>query len=182
MAGARVRPCQAWRRAERALDAWSAAEKAWSEVAEALRLFTPQGTLNTAERATGGCSSSLAAAVGRGLVQGAAVAGAAAIVGVPGRGGEGIAALPQPAELVSAAVRVEGLRRRPEELRGEGVSSGALRGVLLAAGLVLSLSGEAGVAGGCRSACVCCVGYGERRVWWSASTAWRGCNRVVTGR
>src|SRR5205823_14256363 len=28
---------QAWRRAERALDAWSAAEQVWSEVAEALQ-------------------------------------------------------------------------------------------------------------------------------------------------
>ena len=40
---------------------------------------------------------------------------------------------------------MEGLRRRPEQLRGEGMSSGALRGVLLAAGLVLSLSGAVGV-------------------------------------
>jgi hypothetical protein len=49
----------AWRRAERALDAWSAAEKAWSEVAEALRLFTPQGTLNSVERARGVIAAAL---------------------------------------------------------------------------------------------------------------------------
>jgi hypothetical protein len=57
----------------------------------------------------------------------------------------GIAAVSLPTAVVSAAVRVEGLRRRPEQLRGEGVSSGALRGVLLAAGLVLSWSGAVGV-------------------------------------
>jgi hypothetical protein len=56
----------------------------------------------------------------------------------------GIAALEQPAAVVSAAVRVEGLRRRPQALRGEEPSAAALRGVLLAAGLVLSLSGAVG--------------------------------------
>jgi hypothetical protein len=135
---------QAWRRAERALDAWSAAEKAWSEVAEALRLFTPQGTLNTAERAR----ALLAAALPR--LSDAAWSKVRRSLQRPqllaflDAAQQGIAALPLPAEVLAAAVRVEGLRRRPEPLRGEGVSAAALRGVLLAAGLVLSLSGEAG--------------------------------------
>src|SRR5207302_8657148 len=47
-------------------------------------------------------------------------------------------------ELLEAAVRVEGLRRQPAALRGAGERAAALRGVLLAAGLVLSLSGAAG--------------------------------------
>ena len=60
------------------------------------------------------------------------------------RAHEQLAALPVAVELREAAVLVEGLRRRPEGLRGEGPSAGALRGVLLAAGLVLSLAGPAG--------------------------------------
>jgi hypothetical protein len=52
--------------------------------------------------------------------------------------------LPVARELVAAAVRVEGLRRQPEAVQGKTVSAAALRGVLLAAGMVLSLSGEAG--------------------------------------
>jgi hypothetical protein len=52
--------------------------------------------------------------------------------------------LPVAAEVLAAAVRVEGLRRQPEALRGAGPSAAALRGVLLVAGLVLSLAGEAG--------------------------------------
>jgi hypothetical protein len=135
---------QAWRRAERALDAWSAAEKTWSEVAEALQLVTPQGTLNTAQRARALLAAVLPrlsdpawSKVRRSLQRPQLLAFLDAAQ-------QGIAALPQPAEVVSAAVRVEGLRRRPEQVRGEGVSSGALRGVLLAAGLVLSLSGEVG--------------------------------------
>lgn len=135
---------QAWRRAERAMDAWSAAEKAWSEVAEALRLVTPQGALNTAPRARALLAAALPqlsdaawSKVQRSLQRPQLLTFLEAAQ-------QGIAALPQPAEVVSAAVRVEGLRRRPEQLRGEGVSSGALRGVLLAAGLVLALSGAVG--------------------------------------
>jgi hypothetical protein len=57
---------------------------------------------------------------------------------------EHLAALPLPRELRQAAVRVEGLSRRPEVLRGEQPSARLARGVLLAAGLVLSLAGQAG--------------------------------------
>lgn len=135
---------QAWRRAERAMDAWSAAEQAWSEITEALQLFTPQGALNTVERARAQIAAALPrlsddawSKVRRSLERPQLLAFLAAAQ-------QGIAALPQPAEVVSAAVRVEGLRRRPEKVRAEGVSSGALRGVLLTAGLVLSLSGVVG--------------------------------------
>ena len=135
---------QAWRRAERALDAWSAAATAWSEVADALRLFTPQGSLNTAERARALIAAALprlsdpAWSKVRRLLQ------RPQLLTFLDAAQQGIAALPLPAEVRAAAVRGEGLRRRPEQLRGEGVSSGALRGVLLAAGLVLSLSGAVG--------------------------------------
>jgi hypothetical protein len=47
-------------------------------------------------------------------------------------------------EIREAAVQVEGLRRRPEAWRGEGSQAGVVRGLLLAAGLVLTLSGEIG--------------------------------------
>jgi len=135
---------QAWRRAERALDAWSAAEKAWAEVGEAVRLFTPQGALNSAERARGLLAAALprlsdpAWSKVRRLLQ------RPQLLTFLGAARQGIAALPLPAAVVSAAVRVEGLRHRPEQVRGPGASSGALRGVLLAAGLVLSLSGAVG--------------------------------------
>jgi hypothetical protein len=135
---------QAWRRAERALDAWSAAEKAWSEVAEALRLFTPEGILNSAERARAMIAAALPrlgdaawSKVRRSLQR-------PQLLTFLDAAQKALATLPLPAEVVAAAVRVEGLRRQPERLRGEGLSSGALRGVLLAAGLVLSLSGAVG--------------------------------------
>src|SRR5205823_10886722 len=45
-----------------------------------------------------------------------------------------------------AAIRAEGLRQRPEGLRGDEPSAAALRGVLLVTGLVLALSGAEGLA------------------------------------
>jgi hypothetical protein len=58
---------------------------------------------------------------------------------------EGLSSLPVAGELLAAAVPGEGLRRQPEAVRGEGVAAAALRGVLLTAGWVLSLSGATGL-------------------------------------
>ena len=136
---------QAWGRAERAMEAWSAAQRAWSEVAEALRLFTAQGSLNTAPQARAAIAAALPRLADAAWSKVRRLLQRPQLLTFLDEAHQGLAALPMPQELVAAAVRVEGLRRQPERLRGEGVSSGALRGVLLAAGLVLSLSGEAGV-------------------------------------
>ena len=53
-------------------------------------------------------------------------------------------ALPFPKDVTQAAVRQEGLRRRPELLRGEETSAAALRGVLLACAVVLAKAEEVG--------------------------------------
>ncbi len=127
---------KAWRRAERAMDAWSAAETAWEEVGAALRLFTPQGALNTRAEA----EAALQAALSR-------------LSGPPwgpqlltflDQARTGLSSLPVTGAALAAAVRVEGQRRQPAGLQGAGAAAAALRGVLLAAGLVLSLSGAAG--------------------------------------
>ena len=55
-----------------------------------------------------------------------------------------LAALPVPAEVRQAAVRQEGLRRRPELLQGESPRAAALRGVLLMCAVVLAKAGDAG--------------------------------------
>ena len=76
------------------------------------------------------------------------------------RAHEQLAALPVAAELREAAVQVEGLRRRPEGLRGEGPSAGgpAWRAVGRGAGAV------AGRAGGCGGA-----GAGARGAGWGVA-------------
>jgi hypothetical protein len=55
-----------------------------------------------------------------------------------------IESLPFPEEVKQAAVRQEGLRRRPELLQGESAQAAALRGVLLLCAVVLSKAGAVG--------------------------------------
>ena len=53
-------------------------------------------------------------------------------------------ALPVPAEVRQAAVRQEGLRRRPEALQGDSAQAAALRGILLVCAVILAKAGEVG--------------------------------------
>ena len=85
---------------------------------------------------------------------------------------EQLQALPVPAQLREAAVRVEGLRRQPERLRGTDEAAGALRGVLLACSLVLSLSGAAG----CQAVSLV---RGVLQGVWRASSLVEGVNSVL---
>ena len=135
---------RAWRKAEQALDAWSRAERAWAEVSRGVRLVTPEGNLNTRARAEAVIQAALPALVGPEWSKARRVLARPQLLTFLERAQEQVAAVSGPPELVAAAVQVEGLRRQPEELRGAGARAGALRGVLLAAGLVLTLSGEAG--------------------------------------
>ena len=136
---------KAWRRAERALDTWSAAEKAWGQVGSALRLFTPEGALNTRARAKAALQAALPRLSGPEWAKVRRQLQRPQLLTFLDLAREGLSSLPVTGEVLAAAVRVEGLRRQPERLRGADLQAGALRGVLLAAGLVLSLSGEAGV-------------------------------------
>jgi hypothetical protein len=135
---------RAWREAEEALDAWSRAEQAWTEVSRGVRLVTPEGQLNTRARAEAVIQTALPALAGPEWSKARRVLVCPPLLTYLDRVQEKLAAVSAPTEVVKAALQVEGLRRQPEGLRGEGTSAGALRGVLLAAGLVLTLSGQGG--------------------------------------
>jgi hypothetical protein len=134
----------AWRRAERTLDDYAAAEAAWGEVEGALRLFTPQGALNTRGRARAAIEAALPGLSGPAWAKVRRALERPQLLTFLDEASRGLSSLALPEELRAAAVRAEGLRQQPEVLRNEGPSAGALRGVLLAASLALSLSGEAG--------------------------------------
>ena len=137
---------QTWRRAEAAWDAWVEAGAIWAEVEAALRLFTPEGALNTRARAAAILAAALPRLTDPAWAKVQRLFQRPQLLTFLDQAQQGLAALPVAAELVAAAVRVEGLRRQPEVLRGEGPSARALRGVLLAAGWVLALSGATGSA------------------------------------
>jgi hypothetical protein len=134
---------QAWARAERAFDRWSAQERAFERLRRGLRLFTPEGELNTRERAEAEVRQALAGQAGPDWSRARQLLGPEAFTFLD-RVHEQLAALPLDPELRAAAVQVEGLRRQPQALRGESPQARALRGVLLASELVLALAKGAG--------------------------------------
>jgi hypothetical protein len=164
--------CHWWQVAERAWDRWSAHERAFERLRAGLRLFCPDGRLNTPARAEAEVRAALAELTGPEWSRlRARLAGPKAFTFLA-RVQEQLGALPVPAGLRQAAVRSEGLRQQPEGLRGEGEAAGALRGVLLACGLVLSLAGPAG-AGALASV------RGVLRGAWRASSLVEGLNSVL---
>ena len=162
---------QAWARAEAAFDRWAAYERALGRLRAGLRLFTPDGELNTPQRAEAETRAALAEMAGPGLAKVERGVGPEAFTSLR-RTHEQLAALPAAPELVAAAVQAEGLRRCPEALQGEGPRARARRGVLLAAGVVLALAGEAGQRA---QALVGGVLAGA----WRASSLAEGLNSVV---
>jgi hypothetical protein len=144
--GPAVRASFAWKKAEAAVDDWQAQERAWQEAKEALRLFTPAGELNTRRQA----AAALAEALPR-LPDGAFAKVKRRVQGPEmlnylGRARQQIEALPYPEGVKQAALRQEGLRRRPELLQGQSPRAAACRGVLLLCAVVLSKAGETGQA------------------------------------
>lgn len=136
----------AQRQATEAVEAAVAVENAWATVVDALRLFTPTGELNTRARAEGVIALALPllddplwAKTRRALTR-------PQLLTFLDSTHERLASLAVSPEVREAAVQAEGLRQRPERLPEGDPSSAALRGVLLVAGLVLSLSGPAGLA------------------------------------
>jgi hypothetical protein len=133
-----------WRQAGQAFDAWGQEERAWQRVAATLTLFGVDGSLPTRAQAEAVVAAARPDLTGPRWAKVRRALARPQLWTYLDRAHAQLAALPVAAELREAAVQVEGLRRRPGALREEGPSAAALRGVLLVAGLVLSLAGPAG--------------------------------------
>jgi len=138
----RVRTC--WAKANKAMDAWQARDRAWQKVKQAVQLVTPEGELNTRARA----EAQLAAVLPQ--LPDAEFAKAKRQLQQPqtltylDEVHRKLRALPVPAEIRAAAIRQEGLRRRPELLQGESAQAAALRGLLLVCAVILAKAGAVG--------------------------------------
>jgi hypothetical protein len=136
-----------WQQAEQAFDRWAAQEDAFGRLRAALRLFTPDGALNTRARAQADVHAALADLTGPEWVRARRRLVVPETFTFLDRVHEQLAAVPLPAAVKDKLARAEGLRRRPDLLRRDGPKAAALRGVVLAAaGLVAGL-GEAGRQG-----------------------------------
>lgn len=142
--GVPQRCAAAWRKAERAMDAWQEGERHWQAVKDSLQLFTPEGELNTRTRAEAQLAEALTHLPDAPFAKTKRLLGQAETFTFLDEVQRKLAALPVPAEVVQAAVQQEGLRRRPEALSEPGPRGAALRGVLLACAVVLAQAGSLG--------------------------------------
>jgi len=160
-----------WRQAEAAWDRWAAQERAFERLRAALLPWAPAGELNTRARAEAEVRAALAELTGPEWSRlRSKLVGPRAFTFLD-RLHRRLAALPVDPAVCQAAVQAEGLRRCPAALRGEGAAA-ALRGVLLAAGVVLWLAGESGA----RAAALVREALGEL---WRSSSLVEGVNSVL---
>jgi hypothetical protein len=134
----------AWRRAEKAMDAWIALDQSWRHIKEALPLVTPEGELNTRQHAEAVLAETLPQLPDSDFAKTKRQLQKPEMLNYLDRLHQKIAALPFPEEVKQAAARQEGLRRRPELLKGEGAQAAALRGVMLMCAVVLAKAGDVG--------------------------------------
>jgi hypothetical protein len=138
-----TRARHAWARAEKAMDTWCDQERLWQTTKEALQLFTPTGDLNTRAQAQAVLAQTLPQLPDT-FDQAKRHVPKAEMLNYLDRVQAKIAALPFPEEVKHAAVRQEGLRRRPEALQGASSQAAVLRGVLLMSAVVLGKVGPMG--------------------------------------
>lgn len=171
--GSRVRAAQRrWQQAEKAWDRWVAQAWVWEQLRAALRLFTPEGPLNTRARAEAEVRAALDLLDGPEWGRLRSWLASPQVFTYLDRVQEQWAGLPVSEELRQAALEVEEWRHRPEVLRAEGTRAAAARGALLLAGVVLALAGEAGE----RAAALV---RGVLAGVWRASSLVEGLNSVV---
>jgi len=135
---------EAWKRAEKAMDTWQEREQVWQKIKQGLQLFTPDGELNTRQQAEAVLAETLPQLPDSDFAKTKRQLQKPEMLNYLDRVQEKLAALPFAEEVKDAAVRQEGLRRRPEALQGENMKAAALRGVLLMCAVVLSKAGTEG--------------------------------------
>jgi hypothetical protein len=133
-----------WRAAERAFDAWGQEERVWQQVAAAFTLFGPTGELQTRSQAAAVVAAALPALPGPRWAKVRRLLSRPQLWTYLDQARRQLAALPVVETLRNAAVQVEGVRRRPEVVAGDGARAAAVRGMVLMASVILSLAGPAG--------------------------------------
>jgi hypothetical protein len=136
--------CVKWRKAEQVFDDWAAQDKIWQEVKQALQLFTPDGELNSRERAEPLLARACEELRGAEWDKTKRYLKQAETLTFLDRARQRLAELPLAAEVVQAAVRLEELRRRPDLTRGTDQQAAVMRGLALAWSVVIAKAGESG--------------------------------------
>jgi len=162
----------AWRRAEQAFHRWESDEAALEQIRLALQPFTPEGELNSRERAEQSVSGLSQRLSGEHWDKFERMLGRPQSYTYLDRLHAKVEALPVSAEVREAVVQGEGIRQNPELVTGEGEKQGVMRGLLLVCGVLIASAGQSGqqAVGALRRALLC-VGR--------ASSCVEGLNSVV---
>ena len=142
--GPAVRAHFAWKKAEKAMDAWQQTERLWQQAKQALLPITPEGELNTRAQAEAVLAATLAQLPDTDFAKSKRSLQQPEMLNYLDRMHARLAALPFPQEITEAAVQQEALRRRPECYKGENPRAAALRGVMLMCAVVLGKADQAG--------------------------------------
>ena len=134
----------AWKKAEKTMDRWIELERAWNKTKEALPLITPEGEVNTRQRAEAILAETLPKLPEPGFTSAKRALQKPEMFCYLDRVQEKLQALPFPPEVTKAAVQQESLRRRPELQRGDTPQAAAMRGVMLMNAVILNLAGAVG--------------------------------------
>ena len=140
--GPAVRASHAWRKAEKAMNAWCAIEQTWQQTKEALLLVTPEGELNTRAKAEAVLEQTLPRLPDSDFAKTKRQLQQPELLNYLDRVQDQLQKLPLPEEVKQAAVRQEALRRRPEWLQAERPTVAALRGVMLVCAVVLAKAAQ----------------------------------------
>jgi hypothetical protein len=135
--GPAVRVSYAWRKAEKAMDAWRDLERTWQQTKDALLLVTPEGELNSRAKAEAVLAQTLPQLPDNDFAKCKRKLEQPEMLNYLDHVHDQLAAMPYPDEVKQAAVQQEALRRRPELLKGENPQAAALRGVMLMCAVVL---------------------------------------------
>jgi hypothetical protein len=135
--GAAIRANRVWRKAEKAMDTWQQLERLWQQTKDALLPVTPEGELNTREKATAVLAQTLPELPDSEFAKCKRALQQSQMLNYLDRVQDRLAKLPFSQEVVQAAVQQECLRRRAELLQGESRRAAVLRGVMLICAVVL---------------------------------------------
>ncbi|MBI1915063.1 MAG: hypothetical protein HYS12_10050 [Planctomycetes bacterium] len=159
-----------WPQAEAAYEHWCHQEQAWQQVTSAFTLFDASGHLQTRAQAEATVAAALPALTGKHWDKTRAALRRPQLWTYLDRAHQQVAALPVPAELRQAALRVEAARRRPGRTAGDSAAA-ATRALVLVASVLLFRAGGAGAAAAAVRALLAGV--------WRASSSVEGINSVL---
>jgi hypothetical protein len=129
---------QRWQQAEQAFEDWTGNEQVWADIGSALKLFTPEGELNTRERAASLVRVAIPKLKGAEWDKTKRLLQRAETFTFLDRVHQQLGTVAVKPEVREVIVRSEGVRRQPKLAQGAGQQAAVVRALLLVWGVVIA--------------------------------------------